>query len=310
MDTLIETTRKVAFNLGILADNGTTISSSRVTEWGIKMQINNDYRYTIAQPLMRKFPLDFEQPTIPFNSNTKQLVVDASSATTTLVSTSNDFNAGMVGFKIHNPTTSEKVEIDSFVSDTTVVLKSAPSTSWSGNTVYVLGNEFPFTGVEVSDLVSVNRIEFKESTRWKKLVYIDRDSESDLSNEVYRYATAGFYLTSLRVAGKMEKGFGIFPYPQSYNNLLRVWYTQLPTKLENDTDTFQDLTTGVSQMLEYSATSWGAGLLGNTDLRNEYKTRFTETYKLNVANYKPLAKASNKKSQNKNYYNSIMNGTI
>lgn len=286
--TRAEIRTEIADQLGLLASDGTTILEGKVTSDGIDRTINRYLQQKIGPYLTNKYPQDFKSKTLPFQTYTKSFVVSAVTDTTLDITTT-DMPSGVAGFYLQNATDGEKIKIASWTDSSTVELESEPEEDWTGDTIYLLGNEFALAGADIADLVEVSRIKIRYSTA-DEYVYTKLVRETDAledGSEMYHKASPKHYLTSLTVSGVKKRAIGILPHPEAYNGDFVIEYTAVFPKMTDDNDVPLLSEYGMGDALIEGVTSWGWAMLKDTENEMKAKKRYEEAVMALARNYRP-----------------------
>lgn len=288
--TLTEIRVEIARNLNLLVDDETTIRENIVTSTGIDKQVNIIYREELFPPLSEKFPDDFAQETVPFNTYTATGTVDATSTGTTLVSTTPIFDSTMLGRTVENSTDDETAKITVVTSTTQVTVDTTIGDTWDGDTIYVLGNEYAFGGDTV-DLKSVKAVNIKYHSTDTTGIEAKRRDFNDLyqyGNEVFSLSSPYWYKTMIDVGGTPKNAIGILPYPESYLGTMSIRYTERPPTLTaSDEPTLA--VAGISLLIIWGVTAWGFRLQKKYEDADRYMMLYENAKKNIVKNYRPLS---------------------
>lgn len=251
--------KRVAENIGSLTE-GDTIASGRVSQTDIRNFINDVYRETpVFMYLSDKIPHQYKRKTQPFSTYTA--TGTASTSGTTLTATTDIFNNSMLEMYVENPTTGEKIKIESYTSETVVTLETAPTTAWSADTIYVLGDTFSFGG-DTTDIKEVVKVEMKYSSTDTKWTELTREDEEDLArdgSESYSVNDPKWSQTSIVEedgSGNLirREAITLTPAPTSYLGKIRFTYIERPVALSTSTDEPILSVQGLSQVLVNGAT--------------------------------------------------------
>lgn len=320
--TFLNIQREVARNLGLLSQDDTTIyTQGKVTLAGIKKKINSIYQDDIAQPLIRKFPEDFEETTYPLQTYRESFTISASSSGTTLIATNPVFNNSDEGFSIQivsgstfsgptAPAATATINILQYISNTQVVIDTTYSTAWNGLTGFIMGNEFIFNG-DISDTKEIINLFIKYQPT-SSYVPAELRRKSDLPPykqfKVFSQGRPWFYETTINQNGD-QRGFGILPYPIDYRGLIQMNITTRPPALVNDGDTPQLEVIGVTETLINGTTAWGLRILDLPAKAQEYEEVdkdgivYPRGLKKVIKNYRPVNRSNPKRlRQSQRYY--------
>jgi hypothetical protein len=291
--TLANMKLRVAENVGILAADGTTINEGMVTADGIINRLNDVYREEIFPVFSDKFPDDFTQTTYPLATYTSTGTCDAATTGTTLVATTAIFDNSMEGFEVQNATTLEKVKIVTYSSGTTVTVDDTLVTAdWIGATIYVLGNEYTFSG-DVADIKEILQVSIKYASSDTFFKVAHQGDYKDLirsGNEKFQTKGPYFYRTMIDIATIPTPAVGILPYPTSYTGQIQFKYIERPPVL-GTSDEPSITIPGISEVLIYGTTAWAFRLQRKWDDAQYYQGLY-EQYKRNlIGSYKPRSRA-------------------
>ncbi len=290
---------QIARNLRLLSsDESTIIDNSNITEEGLNTQIDLIYREGIVQVLMDKFPDDFERKTEPKQTFTSSFVVQsiASDVITALPGTFSNFDEG---FEAQNVDKSETIKIIDVLSDTEAQLESTPESDWTGDTVYVLGNEFFFEG-EAEDLREIKLLGIKYNANDNEFLYGNLRRKHDvlpLDQKNFNRYNPVMYLTAISKenistgATKNLRGVGILPFPNAYNGEYQITYMQQPPSL-TDTTSPVPLVAGISEGIIRGVTAWGARILQDYNMSVYYDNLYKEQKAQIINSYKPRSRGN------------------
>lgn len=288
--TLQEMRTEVARNVNVLTDDG-IISSGRVTQAAIDNKINQIYRDVIGQKLMSKYPNDFIADLRPQQTFTNTSTISDVSGTT-ITAAANIFSSYDVGCQIENPTRSEKARIQTYNNPQQVIVETAPTSDWVGDTVYVLGNHFTLGG-QATDLKEFKQIKIKyqpDDTPAPATFVNYRDTDWAQPDDFSKY-TPAFRQKAIKTTAGAVNGIEIMPRPTSYLGEITGSYVEQPPKLVNDTDTPRLAVVGISEALIMGASAHMAVLQGDYDRAQQYRASFQEALEFAFNSYRP--KSSN-----------------
>jgi hypothetical protein len=309
--SLLEMTTEIARNLVILSDDESTIISSKVTETGIHAIINRIYRDRIAQSLIDKYPGDFTQQTYQRGLYRASFTV-STQVGAVITSGSAVFSNRDQEFYIQNPTTSEIILVKTFTNATTIELNSEPSTSWVGNTCYILDNEFLFDG-DASDAREITEVLVKYRSTERYYTRAERrnlSSLSPLSAQEFNSSYPIWYITTIQTSEGNSRGFGILPFPTTYDGLLEIRYTERPDKLINDSDELQLRVAGLEEVIILGGTAWGYRMLGDRGSAQEYQADYNAAFKDLINSYKPKSRSGPSRIRFSGYLQNMIDRTI
>jgi len=303
---------EIADNLGILADDGVTITSQQVTSDTIDRRINYEYREKLFPIFGDKFPDDFMQSTISLALYTSTGTADASSTASTLVATTNMFDNSMVGLTIKNSTDSDVREIATYVSPTTVTVTNAIDDDWDGDTLYVFGNEYPLQG-DAADARDISRVDIKYSGSDTYYVPAGRENYNEINfygNDAYSKSDPKWYLTSIDQAGNQIRAVGIRPFPEDETGSLKIRYIERPKKLGADSDQPILSPIGFCDTIVEGVTTWGFRKLKDTNSAIQYQQLYEQSKSTMVTTYKPRSRHGKKKMRPSRIYTTMQRRSI
>lgn len=293
---------EIAKNINQLSSDETTIVDGKITETSINRKINNLYRDELFMMLSDRYPNDFERVTVPRQMYTATGTVDASSTSTTLVTTSDVFTNDMEGFYVENATDSEKIKIASYTSSTTVTLESSIGDTWDGDTIYVLGNVYTFGG-DASDLKEVRNVGVKYDSSNDYFRKCERREYNDAfyyGNEEFSEYSPIFYLTTVKTdSTTISNAIGIFPRPGNYTDLLQIRYIEKPPELTGS-DSPRLAVAGVGEVLVNGVTAWAKHVKGESDW-GEWFSMYQDGQQRILNTYKPKARSGPSKIRKSPY---------
>jgi hypothetical protein len=291
MMNLLDITKAIARNLDMVADdNSTIISKGRLTEAGIKDEINRVYLEEVIPTLLNAKADDF---TVETRVNTYRAVFVVSSIDTVnylINSTTGIFGNADEGAKLQNPTTGEFYTIDTVITSQQVKVKELPANSLVGANVYLLTNVVQINDIE--NLKEVTKFEIKYNSTDQTFQTCKKEALTNFKDrvkEVYTYPYSDYYYTqgSLRIDNVEYRSLFYYPYPTSYLGEIKFSYTKLPPKLLNDTDMPAIDVIGLGNAIIYGVSMWGSRILGNTDDYLSYKGDYEATMSKILTEYKP-----------------------
>ena len=290
--TLNNIALRVAENIGILASDGSTIVDGRVTQIGIKNKINDFYIEDLFPLFSDKFADDFMRTTYPLPTYTASGTVDATSTSTTLITTTDTFVNSMEGFYVQCPnsitSTLTFAKIITYISATEVILDTVIGDNWDGQTIYILGNEFTLTG-DIADIKEVKRVQVKYKTTdkyFKPCERVDYTQSIEWGNELLSKYHPQWYLTTININDVPTRAVGLLPFPIDYQGKLQIMYIERPPRL-GDADEPTLTVPGISEVLIKGVSAWALRLM----LKFDSADRFTQDYNISklalVSSYKP-----------------------
>lgn len=248
--------KRIGSNIGYVDSSGDILASKDITATDIGNWVNDRYIDDLFSTLSSQYPEDFTQVgKLNFYKGTG--TVDAASTSTTLVTTGNVFNNGMVGDTVYNSTDDSKAVIESYTSATTVTLDTEIGDDWDGDTIYVLGHEFGLGG-NATDLRSILRVGVKHSdddSYYTTCRYVPKNELYEHGNEVYYHTGPVWYPTTVDISGVMTTAIGILPEAdEPVANGIELEYIEQPAALSADADVPR-LPNGAHSVLVFGGTA-------------------------------------------------------
>jgi hypothetical protein len=291
--TLKEITKSIARNIGQLSSNNETVIEGQITKAGLKDEINRIYQEIICQTLMNKSDQDF---TVEARANTfrDSFIVASVDVTNKLInSTTGVFGTVDIGSKIQDVANTATYTIETVVSSTQVVVTETPSTDFEGETGYILTNILVLDG-DLTDLKEVIKFQIKYDTQSQGFESAEKESPSNfkdisnISNNIFLLRTPPvFSLSTVKVNDKMQRCISYFPFPKTYNGEIRLSYTQLPKKLQEEDDEPALTVIGISNILVDGVTAWAFRLLQDPARSQAFEELFQRGMATALNNYKP-----------------------
>jgi hypothetical protein len=230
--------KRIASNIGYVDSAGAILASKDVTETEIGNWVNDRYLDDLFPLLSSQYPEDYRQKG-KLNFYKATGTVDAASTSTTLVTTGNVFNNGMVGDHVYNSTDEEIAEITAYTSATTVTLDTTIADDWDGDTIYVLGHEFGLGG-NATDARSILKVAVKYDTDddyYRTCRRMDENNVYREGSETYSEIDPVWYTTTVDIAGVPTTAIGILPEStENVANGIQLEYTEIPAALSATTD--------------------------------------------------------------------------
>lgn len=286
----------------------------KITEDKAEAYMNFLWKDDLFPLLSDKYPRDFERATEPFDLWTATGAVHASSSGTTLVATTSIFTNDMINREVINADSGEKIKIVDFTSATVVTLEEAPSESWSGDTICVLGNEFaisksPSEATDVKEILDV----FVQYTPTDIFRPAENRAEYHLirhGNENYPSTHPYWYDKNLKVDDVIYKGVGVIPYPTGYQGKAYVVYSEKPVDITDSTSPLLHAA-GVGLVLVNGVTSWAMGVKGEDQAEiDRYKKLYDDGKQALLYNYKPKNRRRPARSRAGSYMRAISSRAV
>ncbi len=230
--------KRIASNLGYVDSSGDILASKDITATDIGNWVNDRYLDDLFPLLSSQYPEDYRQ-TGKLNFYKTTGTVSASSTSTTLVSTGNIFNNGMVGDSVYNSTDGELAEITAYTSATTVTVDTTIGDTWDGDTIYVLGHEFGLGG-NATDARSLTNVAVKyhdDDDYYVTCRMMDKNAVFKEGNENYYESDPIWYPTTVDISGVPTTAIGILPEAsENVTDGIKIDYIEQPGALSNDSD--------------------------------------------------------------------------
>ena len=287
----------IAENINQLSSDGSTVVEGQVTSAGITRHLNQIYLDEVFQVLADKYRQDFEQDTYPQGTYTATGTVDATSTGTTLVATTSIFDNTMEGFTVQNTTSVATAKIVTYVSPTQVTLDTTIDDDWDGDTIYVLGNEFPIAG-DASNFREIKQIQVKQTTADQEYKVCGRINKNDAVKNGFSYFTREspvYYLTTVDVDGTPTRTVGILPFPTEYTGKWKMTYIEKPAALSEGTDEPLYNNIGVNEILINGTTAWAFAIKREWDSAKYWNMLYEKGKNELIQNYKPKSRWGAKK---------------
>lgn len=306
----IQIQKEVFDNLNLLSSlDDTSIREGKVTIAGVKRNINYIIREVLFNKLSDKFPEDFERETYPFPTYTATGV--ASTSSTTLTATTSIFDNSMEGFTVENATDNVSAVLKTYTSGKIVTLDEAPATAWSGDTIYVLGNEYTFGG-NTTDIKIIKKVWVKYSSTDTDFVEAEFINQGD--NRSYSKAFPVFYRTTINEldvnnVARPKPAFGILPYPDSYLGKIKIQYIEMPPLLTVDTDTPTLSVPGIGQCVVEGVTAWGLRKQKEFNEADKFDALYEKHLDSIIRNYRPK-KYRQSRIEESPYWSAMRRGDI
>lgn len=268
-------------------DGSTWKTGKDVTEADIKEYINYLYEDEAFPAFVNRYPSYFQKTSL-FNSWIATGTADAGLSGSTLVATGGIFTNSMANerLKVYNSTDGESATITAFTSSTTVTVDNTDISGWSGDTLYVLGQEFSFGG-DGTDLWTVDDVEVKYTDSATRYTAADRTERENIyvrGDETGNKISPFWYTTTIDVSGTLTSAIGVFPkFDNKVTNAIRVIRTAKPGDM-GDSDRPR---LPVSKPLIDGATAWAWEQRGNLKHGQYYMAKYERGLALALQNWRP-----------------------
>jgi hypothetical protein len=230
--------KRIASNIGYVDSSGDILASKDITATDIGNWVNDRYIDDLFSTLSSQYPEDFTQVG-KLNFYKTSGTVSASSTSTTLVTTGNVFNNGMVGDTVYNSTDDETAEITAYTSATTVTLDTEIDDDWDGDTIYILGHEFGLGG-DATDIRSILKVAVKYDTDdsyYQVCRQVSKNKALQSGDEVFYESDPVWYPTTVDIGGTPTSAIGILPEAsENVANGIEIEYIEQPAALSADAD--------------------------------------------------------------------------
>jgi azurin len=219
--------------------------------------------------------------------------VAAGSTSTTLVTTGNVFNNGMVGDTVYNSTDDEKAVITAYTSATTVTLDTEIDDDWDGDTIYVLGHEFGLGGnaTDAQNIISVGVKYSSDDDYYRTCRNTPKSKLFQDGNENYYETDPRWYPTTVDIGGVATSAIGILPEAsENVANGVEITYKEQPAALSADADVPR-LPLGSHSILVYGGTASALRKLMRLDEADRFEQMYQAEKVSVIMNYQ-LTRAS------------------
>ncbi len=281
--------KRVGKNLLIYTDTDGWKTDRDVTETDIGQFINDTWRHDLFPLLATAYPDDFRHIGLS-DSWVSNGTADAGLTGSTLVATTAIFTNSMTGLYIYNETDAATVQITGYNSSTSVETDSDDLSSWSSDSIYVLGNEFVFGG-DATDILTVEHVGVKYTTAdsyYKTASLRDKFDFYIEGNEIGSQLIPYSYLTNVIVSGVNKPAIGLIPpMTAKLTNALQVSYIAIPTELSGNSDTIRVPIAALA--LTFGATARGYEMMQDFDRGRYWEGKYQgETNKI-LQRYTPTS---------------------
>jgi hypothetical protein len=269
-------------------DTLTWSTGTDVSESDIKAIINMLYQDEVFPRFVQEHP-SYYKKTGYFNSWITTGTVDATATSTTLVATSSIFTNSMADQRlyVYNSTDGASAIIEGYTSGTTVTVDTDIS-SWVGDTIYVLGQEFSFGG-DGTDHWTTTEVSMKydtSTTVYTPAVKVEQEHLFVSGNEVGNELSPQYYDTTLLISSVWTSGLGVFPkFDTKITNAIRVVRTAKPGVL-GDSDSPR---LPVTLPLINGAIAWAKRQMGGGEFREyqDYQALYKAGIEESLRNWRP-----------------------
>jgi len=272
--TFSQIRKYIARNLGLLSSDNETIIEGNINKAGLDDEINRVYREIICQQLMTKSP---DQFTVESRINTFRdsfTVASVDTINKQITSSTSVFGNADVGFYLQNPTENNSLLTNLYINSTTLQTTTTPSSTWVGDTAYILSNIIILDG-DMEDFKEIVKFEIKYNANDQVWTVADKLGISNFQDNINLgqnfQSKPIFCLTTIKVNDVMKSCIKFFPSPLSYNGQVKITYTQLPSLLlEEDQKPVLD-NIGISEAIINGVTAWGWKILGDFNKAQAYE---------------------------------------
>lgn len=283
--------KRIASNIGYVDSSGDILTEKNITETDIGNWVNDRYLDDLVTSLATQYPEDYEQVgKANFYKTTSTI---ASISSTTLTIDDAVFTTGMVDDRIYNSTRSQYTTISAYTSTTVVTLDAAQSDWEVGDTLYVLGHEFPLGG-NATDARHIRWVGVKydpDSKYYLTAVQKDQNKLYTTGDETYSPAAPVWYWTTSSVSTVPTTTLGILPEAsENVTSGIKMKYVQMPSALSSDSN-IPRLPLGSHSVLVTGGTADGWKKLRVLDEADRYERLYQQQKMEMVANY-ALTRAS------------------
>jgi len=284
--TFSDIKKRIASNIGYVNATGGILTGKDITETDIGNWVNDRYLDDLVSNMANQYPEDYEQ-VAKANFYKATGTADASSTSTTLVSSVAMFNNSMVGDTVYNSTDSASRIIDAYTNPTTITVDSAVDDDWDSDAIYVLGHEFVLWG-DATDTIVVRRVGVKYDSTSKYFITCRQKDQNKLfetGNETYSEVSPVWYPTTVDVNDNPTDAIGILPEPESnIDNGIEFTYVELPPSLSVGANVPR-LPLGSHSILVLGGTSDAYRKLRHFDKADELEAKYQLAKREMVANY-------------------------
>lgn len=280
----------IASNIGYVDSSGAILSSKDISETDIGNWVNNRYIDDLFSAISAQYPEDYNQAG-KLNFYKATGTASSSSTSTTLVTTGNIFNNGMVGDSVYNSTDGEKAVITAYTSATTVTLDTTIDDDWDGDTVYVLGHEFGLGG-NATDIRVPLSVAVKYDSDADYYTTCRRiDKKQIQGGDIFYESDPVWYPTTVDISSVPTSAIGILPEAsEAVASGILMDYTEQPAALSSNSDVPR-LPLGSHSLLVYGGTADAMRKLMRLDEADRYEQLYQAGKQELIATY-TLTRAS------------------
>lgn len=291
--TLEQIRKSIARNLGLLADDNTTILEGLITKAGLDDEINRIYRDEICQMLMAKHSDEFTEQARSNTYRTYFTLSAIDAVNNIITSNTGVFGRDDIGSKIQNPTEDALYTITDIISGTQAIIEETPEASWIGDTCYILSNVIVLDGTALEDMKEVIKVEIKYNPTdpvWRAARPETTSNFRDSTNMVINTSitnSVSYLLGTIEVDGVNKRCLRYFPYPSRYDGEIKINYTALPAYLSTDTDKVALTVAGVDTVVINGVTAWGHALMSDITKFQVFQGLYTSGLQTVISNFNP-----------------------
>lgn len=231
--------KRAAKKLNLTDSSGSVLSGKDITEGEIWQFISDAYLDEVFPRFAKASKYYYEKEAYGNNWHLTG-TVSASSTGTTLVTSTDLFNANSVGLIVHNTTEDETAEITAYTNATTVTLNTTIGDDWDGDTIRIVDRDFALDG-DASDSYVLTHVGVKYDSNAQ---YFTKATPSNYNNlfttgyeEFSQFNPRYIPVQVEEDDGDILHGFRLYPsFTTSLDSNIFIRYVEKPPALTTGTD--------------------------------------------------------------------------
>lgn len=306
-DTLDTMAQQVGKNIKYYNDTDGWKTTRDITEADIKQHLNWLYRDDMFPEFVTQYPHSFREKGL-LNSWIASGTAAAGLTDSTLTATTEIFTSSMANLQLYvvNTTDDSSTYITGYTSTTEVTVNDDDISDWSGDAIYIIGQEFTFGGdaANLWDIESVGVKYNSTDTSYRKATPMDKDDIFQDGGETGSEASPVWYPTSVVVSSAQNAAVGIYPKLQNkFSEAIEIEYSGKVSDLTDDVAP----TLPVSVPLIYGATAWAFRQKQDHESADVWEAKYEMAKKRAISRWRPKSKDGPRRIRVPRHYAAIYN---